>query len=650
MILITSPHPDFTKLTLEVCNNYEIKIMIVDATLETSIKPVLDILSKNNLDEEIDAIVSRGGTADILKRVIDLPIITADVTDFDVIKALSTAKEFGNIIGFLGYKGDHILYDFPLISNLLNIEIVQFSYSNTTDIEEQLEKAYAEGIRTMVVGSFIAENTSKKIGFNTVLVRSSRRAVMMAMNRAEEIVYALNRERKISSMLKTIMNLSNDGIISTDNQKKVNFVNLAAESILKVQDKDIIGKNIESTILGKTKTPISLNKPIVGKIERINNNELLMNYFPIKSGHENCGLVINFANIENIQEMEQKIRKQLHEKGFEAQYNFEDIIGTSKRLLQTIFVAKKFGMTDHTVLIRGETGTGKEMFAHSMHNISKRATGSFIAVNCGAFPENLLDSELFGYSEGAFTGAVKGGKTGLIELAHRGTLFLDEIDKMPMNLQVKILRVLQEKEIRPIGSEKVIPVDIRIIAATNRDLLELTKQNEFLRDLYFRINVLNIYIPPLRERKEDILLLMNYFCHKHSFMISIDIFTQDIKEKFIEYSWPGNIRELENLLKRYLTLVSSQGAEIEKSSLKNYFPEFYDLYTPIPKNDIYDDRYIKILPGSYKQMKYQIICQLYEQFGKNKSRLANYLGISRNTLTQIINECYKNMHCNTNEQ
>ncbi len=207
------------------------------------------------------------------------------------------------------------------------------------------------------------------------------------------------------------------------------------------------------------------------------------------------------------------------------------------------------------MLITGESGTGKELFAHSIHQASPCRNGPFVAVNCAAIPENLLESERFGYSEGAFTGAVKGGKPGLFELAHKGTIFLDEISEMPLALQPRLLCVLQEKSVRRVGDDKMMPVEVRVIAATNRTLSRLVAENLFRQDLYFRINVLSIHIPPLRERKEDIFFLLEYFLKKLEPMETVDFKMMEIFRNSLEgYKWPGNIRELENFVEKFTVL------------------------------------------------------------------------------------------------
>ena len=267
-----------------------------------------------------------------------------------------------------------------------------------------------------------------------------------------------------------------------------------------------------------------------------------------------AGVVISFQNVDKVQQLEGHIRKKLSNKGLTAKHHLSDIVHCSRLIDETIEDACRYAAASSNILIVGETGTGKELFAQGIHNASQRRNGPFVAINCAAMPENLLESELFGYEEGAFTGARKGGKPGLFEFAHGGTLFLDEVEGMSPALQVKLLRVLQEHEIMRVGGNKIISVDVRIVAATNESLEEKVRDGSFRRDLYYRLNTLPVLIPPLCRRGEDVFLLMERFCRelKGEFVLS-----EEVKKIFRTYSWPGNIRELRNLAE-YFCFTGSQ--------------------------------------------------------------------------------------------
>jgi len=632
MILITSPHPYFTKMAKTICKERNIKVHIVESTLDYAVEVIQNKLLQD-LEEEIEVIVSRGGTADTLKRHFKMPIVTADISGFNTIKAFWEAKQICGSFGYLGYKGDDKLYNLPFIEKLLGANIKFYEYSNTAELHVRLHQARADHLDLIVVGSHLAEEYAKELDMNVVLVYSDEIAINEALVRAEEIISALAYEKNMNHKLKTVMNLSQEGMMIVDSNGTISYVNTSAESILHIGTNRLTGGCInESGFQAIFEESVNNQMPVVGKIQDVNSHQLIVNCLPLVLNQKKSGVVINFSNIKNIQQIEQQIRQELSKQGLIAKHTFDDIIGRSSSLMESVKAAKQFGLSNHTVIISGETGTGKERFANGIHNVSMRKDNPFVAVNCGAFPENLLESELFGYVDGAFTGAKKGGKKGLLELAHGGTLFLDEIDKMSLDSQAKILRVLQEKQIRPVGSNKMIPVDVRIIAATNKNLIQLTKTNEFLLDLYFRLNVLNIKIPPLRERKEDILILVNSFCQNYSPSVSMDIFTQDIREKLIDYDWPGNVRELENLTYRYITLRSSH---ISGKNIYRYFPEFEETSQKTTADSQAVDG-ILLSPGLYKDMEQQLFQQMLERFEGNKSVLANYMGVSRNTIARIL--------------
>ena len=270
---------------------------------------------------------------------------------------------------------------------------------------------------------------------------------------------------------------------------------------------------------------------------------------------ENC--IGAFAMLQKFNEQESRqnaLRRQLMQKGHYARYTFDDVIGNSAAITETINILRKMAMTDSPVLLIGETGTGKELMAHALHQASRRAEGPFIAINVAAMPENLLESELFGYEEGAFTGAKKGGRPGLFEFAHQGTLFLDEVEGMSLSMQVKLLRVLQEGEIMRVGGGSIIRVDVRIVAATNESLEEKIQEGSFRKDLYYRLNALTVEIPSLRKREDDIFLLLDFFMRKIGGNFTL---SSETKEFLRRHPWPGNIRELQNAVEYFNYLAKS---------------------------------------------------------------------------------------------
>ncbi|MDU4593233.1 MAG: sigma 54-interacting transcriptional regulator [Clostridioides difficile] len=339
--------------------------------------------------------------------------------------------------------------------------------------------------------------------------------------------------------LDTILNLSKDGILFTSKDGEINTYNSKVKDILDINE-DIYGKYIEDIFVDSLKVLLS-EKEILDKVVVFNKKYINVNKKNIYNRDEKMGTYYSLQEITYIKKLEQNLTKKLREKGQIAKYTFKDIKTNSPKMFECIDLAKKVSKSDLSILIRGESGTGKELIAQSIHNNSNRKNQPFIAVNCAAVPENLLESQLFGYDKGTFTGGLKDGKQGLFELANNGTIFLDELGDMPLELQTKLLRVLQEKHIMPVGSHNVINIDVRIISATNKNLEQMIDNSQFREDLYYRLNTIPINIPPLRERKEDILIIMEDLINKKL------VITPEAKKLIQNYMWKGNIRELQNV-------------------------------------------------------------------------------------------------------
>lgn len=382
----------------------------------------------------------------------------------------------------------------------------------------------------------------------------------------------LEKATQSESQLGILMGILDIAIIGVDKDNFICSCNEGAEKILNRKSINLIGNSacdiLSCVPFGEVR---ETKQEIRSRLVTVNGEYVNLNITPVIKAENYMGA---FAVLQRFKEEEQKqheLRRQLLNKGHKAKYTFDDILGESGAIKKIKEIAKKMAKTNSAVLITGESGTGKELFAHAVHNYSDRKDYPFVAVNCAAIPENLLESELFGYEEGAFTGAKKGGKIGLFEFAHMGTLFLDEIEGMSPALQIKLLRVIQEKEIMKIGGGKVINIDVRIIAATNEELRKLVKENKFRKDLYYRINTLPIMIPPLREREDDVYLLLEKFKTE----IGADFkFTPKAKEAFKMYNWEGNIRELKNYVE-FFNFMGEEYINFEDMpfAVKEYYEE-----------------------------------------------------------------------------
>ncbi len=412
----------------------------------------------------------------------------------------------------------------------------------------------------------------------------------------------------------TLINLSKDGILLSSPEGKITTYNKKFLEIMELDKTQVKDTNIDDIF--KDKLAFLLNEEnVVDEVVNIQSKHLNINKKTLNYLGKKNGAYINIQEITYIRQLEQNLSKKLRQKGQIARYELEDIITSSDRMIKCKSFSKKIAKTELTVLITGESGTGKELLAQSIHNASDRKKQPFIAINCAAMPENLLESELFGYESGAFTGANKEGKRGLFEQANHGTIFLDEIGDMPLHLQTKILRVLQERQVMRIGGESVIDIDVRVVAATNKCLAELISEGKFRDDLYYRLNVLPIRIPSLRERKEDIILLLKHFMKRN---LEIGSCVEEILQN---YNWNGNIRELKNVALYIDTLC--EGEYVALNDLPEYIRikcdnSFKDEIQVLNNKNCYDNAIcvLKILNENIKSGK----------------------GMGRNSLIRLLNE------------
>lgn len=393
------------------------------------------------------------------------------------------------------------------------------------------------------------------------------------MKLLKESTIQLSKIYKTQQITQTIINNIENGVCLVSETGIIQIVNDNFCSMLSISKRNIIDKNLYK-ILEENNIDIDL-KSIMNKnyiITKIKKENIMVSTYEIRDISKKKSYLINMNYTENITDKEIVIRRVAKENKKNQLYNFTDYITQNKNALNLLIKAKKIALRDSNVLIQGESGTGKEIIAQSIHLNSPRKGQPFIPVNFAAIQPNLLESELFGYEEGSFTGAIKGGKKGLLEMAHKGTIFLDEIGDATMSFQTKLLRVLQEREIRRVGGTDIIPIDIRVIVATNKNLLELVEKGKFREDLFYRINVMAIDTIPLRNRKDDIILLFNYFMKNYFNNNDItinDVCSEYLIDYIISYDWPGNTRELINICE-YFSCIISYNKKLDIKDLPNY--------------------------------------------------------------------------------
>lgn len=458
----------------------------------------------------------------------------------------------------------------------------------------------------------------------------------------DKLVEELEDQKTISQILNTILENAYDGILVTDSDGYIRMISKTYCNFLGVKEEGVIGKYVED-VIENTRMHIVAKSGVaeIADLQKVNEDHMVTSRIPIFNNGKVVCVVgkILFSNVDDLNDLYKKINvmeseiekykgelKQINK----AKYTFNSIIGESEEIVTSKQMAKKSAKTDSNVLLIGDSGTGKELFAHAIHNASPRKFGPFIKVNSAAIPSELLEAELFGYEEGAFTGAKKGGKIGKFELANGGTIFLDEIGDMPIEMQSKLLRVLQEREVEKVGGNKCRRINVRIIAATNRDLEKMVEEGKFRQDLYYRLNVFNIFIPPLRERTGDISLLCYYFLNKLSqkYYKQVTEISKEAMKCLTNHNWTGNIRELANIIERSVNII-----DVESILLPKHLP-----------NNLVKDKYkngenvghIKELEEILSIAEKEAIEKSIRITNGNKTKAAKLLGIGRTTFYEKI--------------
>ena len=480
-----------------------------------------------------------------------------------------------------------------------------------------------------------------------VVLLNQNKQPIACITGGQVIEFLFNTYRQLQAFYETVIQTTDSSVSVIDADEYVRTWTKGAEKIFSVTHQEIIGKPI-TDFFDKNKLEIlqtlHKGKRITGQYHQPRSDLfVLINTNPVYFEDRIIGAVASETDVTNqvmlneklfnmsneVHRLEQEVAKYKH-----SDDPFRYIKGKSAAIQQTIEMARKVCSVKSTVLILGESGVGKEVFARAIHDASEKPNSPFITINCGAIPASLFESELFGYERGAFSGADYKGKKGKIELAKGGTLFLDEIGEMPLEMQVKLLRVLQERKFYRVGGENEINIDFRVIAATNRDLLDLMKQGQFREDLYYRLNVVTLYIPPLRERPEDIIELTHYYLNDFSqnYQRPIHEFSPDVMQALLQYEWPGNIRELRNMVER-LVVFATDGVIRKEYFLFTASDKVHNSRSLQDVNeDIKTDDTILLLKEEMDQHEKKVIERALQVVNGNKLECARRLGITRATL------------------
>jgi propionate catabolism operon transcriptional regulator len=619
------------------------RIQVITASQEDNIH-----ISKQGLDDAIpvgkemeqkgiEVIISRRGTAHLLRENLRIPVLSFPHRSLDILISLKKAAQINKRILLPVFRQE--LGGMSIFEDLLHIDLVQAIYQDKVSLERAVAKAKHQGCKVAVGGS-VTQTFAEDHGLAFVEIRTSEEDIAATIENAKSAAQSGREQKASTRQYRSIIDAASDGIIVVDTRGRITTINATAKKLLSITENNVFGQPISQYIHGGSFTTVLTNKkPMFDRLVSINNDSYVFNYLPVLLADEAIGVVSTFRDIGNVMRTERVVRRSLS-KGLIARYKLDDLVFESPVMRDAINIAKQYAKTDSTILISGETGTGKEIFAHGMHDVSARSHHPFVSINCAALPEQLLESELFGYEEGAFTGSRKGGKPGLFEIAHQGTIFLDEINSTPQLVQIRLLRVLQEREVMRVGGDRKIPVDVRVIAAASQDLGTAVIEDNFREDLFFRLNVLLIEIPPLREKKEDIPVLLNFFIqhfsNRHGFHpISLpDAYIQQL----MDYTWPGNVRQLRNFTER---LVMNCSLQCSNDILDILYRELIEY----PRSTLTDSLIAEQSTSFKQRMRIKvledekaIIMDALEKTKYHKAKTAEMLHISRSTLWRKMKE------------
>ena len=569
-------------------------------------------------------IISRGYSAVLLRRELDIPVVEIKMTGFDFISSVNQARAKGQKLAIVGYTNIWKQYLEQYRSLLGNPRIVYIKVPS--ELPQVVQKLEEEGVKAIVGGDTTCR-VARKLGLQAIHIGVEDGSIHDAVIEAEHLLRIEMARAEQDGAIRSLLNCTYEGALTLNIEGQITSYNASAVRLM--------GEGWQGRRFAECLSKPELVQQVLGgkkisdELAEVEGALCTLSGQPFLSMGKPQGAVFTLQPVRQVQMLEQNIRKKLKNSGSRAKYTFQDILGTSAATLAAKEKAKQYAKSSSTVLITGETGTGKELFAQSIHNASSRARMPFVAINCAALPQDILESELFGYVKGAFTGARAEGKAGVFEQAHRGTIFLDEIGELSAEVQSKLLRVLQEKEIRRIGDTTVFEIDVRVIAATNKDLKREMEAGRFRPDLFYRLAVLELELPSLRQRRQDTPDLVAYLLHNAAQQEKIPLprLSQTALTLLTQQEWPGNIRQLHNVVERLVVL--GQGDEIDARMVRTALglPEEGESFLPAGE-----------MPGAcpkgqtgYGHQK-MAIARALRQAGGNRARAAQALRISTTTL------------------
>jgi propionate catabolism operon transcriptional regulator len=580
---------------------------------------------ENAGDARPDVVVAAGSNGSYLKARIGVPVVLVNPTGFDVMHALARARREGDSVGLVMHGETPA--ELTRFFRAFGAAVECASYVSAEDAESCVLDLRDRGVQA-VVGPGLVTELAEKAGMKSVFLYS-RASVQGAFETALEVARATLGETQRRRRLDQVLQHLRDGVIALTADGRIEALSGKMAELLRLAPSQAVGKRLgdlaPEVAAAVPNDPGESLETVCGVSYVVHRSA--WGEGSAASGSIASGSIITFQESVALQRMDRSVRARQRSPQLVARYRIDDLSGTCEAIEQVRQRARRYARSDATVLIRGESGTGKELVAQGIHTTSARRDFAFVALNCGAFPETLLESELFGYEDGAFTGARRGGKAGLIEAAHRGTLFLDEIGEMPLPLQSRLLRVLQEREVVRLGSTEPVQVDVRIVAATHRALSERVKDGDFRADLFYRLNILNLVLPPLRERSSDIAGLAAQLLWQTGRVASINAASAALEPALpmlITYRWPGNVRELQNVIERIAVELDELPAQrITPKLLRSIAPELEEIDT---------DSGQETLKARSRKVEVDEIRAMLDSFGGDRDRTSKALGISKTTL------------------
>lgn len=612
----------------------------IDLTIVNGVAPHMHSFLEEAINDGVDVIVARGANTKYIREHFTIPIVDIRISLYDYVRAVHIARQIGSSIDIIVAHGDPITEvpeEFKAIGQMMNVTIRVIEYNDISELEEIVKESRAD----VLIGTAYTNEVAFKHQRSCVLICSGDGAVINAIYEAKYLVEESRKKRLKNELINTFVKYSNSGIIIIDGAGKIVSFNKVAETLFGVKQQSAIGQHIKE-ILPENTLKDALQEEFENKsvVYKLNGTKVIDNQTQIRSNHKIIGAVSVISNLSDTKKAELEYNRKNAFKndytGFSASATFKDIVGSSKIIRTVINEAKIFSKSDASIMILGDTGTGKELFAQSIHNHSDRANGPFVAINCSALPESLLESELFGYEDGTFTGGKRGGKEGLFEAANGGTIFLDEIGEMNSSLQAKLLRVIQEKEVMRLGGKKILNIDVRVISATNKNVY--CKDNStFRKDLLYRLNVLELKLPSLKDRENDICEIFLDMLEKKDSSVCSEI--SDFSSVFSVlrmYSWPGNVRELQNVCERFQLYVRSGERRDEKAVRQIIIKSIGEERL---LRDVLERYHFDPSKGlEHNEAGREIISELKRTFAYSNEKLASLLGISRTTIWRIMKE------------